>query len=1358
MKIPFSKKMLTKEQLQILEHFGMKEFIKIEKEFTYLDLPTIHNSLNVTTNTISSDHYEYEITYKDTPIMKVIHKSTLNATDAIPSIYCDNPQLISSLEIKPTLIENTLSDVTITDKYPDVVTNFQLDNMVFLEEHIKNNHLDSVKALVQNLKKSKGRQWSQSDVYSVESAFRDAILLNQIDTVQFFLDEEISPDAYAYEKGTSSGSLYYLIYFAVSTGNLPMTKLLVENGADIKPHNSYYNHGNDSAIKEAVVGGHNDIVDYLLEEGAKSNGLCYGGVLGEMHGGTTYLAKAAENKNIPMVKSLLKYGASITSAIYLADDKYYVNYTRYKDTLEYKYSQEKRVDKIHSSLMYFSQIKSNLNQINQLLVHINESTNKQLCDKLMPFFKILFPLSTDESINEQIAYLIANIREFEQEKQKKEIEIKNLKNNHENMIGILLDHAVGTDFPIEEKKDMNSGEYHGLTFLNDMDISGLNFIGVSIAGQPITRDMLIKRKLRGAEKALVTLDDLTKLDNKERQSTIQKNIEECQKQRGKLIDKNGIINLVPLNDAVQAGDINAVKNRLDAGIDPNPTEEKTSPIVLASKCGYFEIVKILAAHPKINKKDIITAINETNSKEISLYLTDLQDVDATDEKGCTLLHMAVERKDLEEIKKLIKKKANVNAINKNEQTPLSTAASMKDKLGSIIVELLLRCGADANLYKWSSPLSRAIAADNPKSVSLLLPVTEKKEIEKKDFWDGKITHTIPWYVPLMFDALDKENDIELLTLLKTANADFSNSSSGNILNKAIRLIPSYQSIISTMRDLTRGGYNRHPEAMEETYKELNERAQKYFEVASKLINFLLENGATMKLADKDGYTPLHTIIKDADLSHVKEGYKKFLELIVNQGADVNAITQQGDAPVHLAAMKGDIIALEFLASKNANLNAIDKSGRTALHIAAAKGFPETVKKLIQLGLDVDAKDSNKLTAFELCEQGEVQARNIEYYNHSTGETFVKQFDEGFLATIKMLKDKTLRPVVEKEILKTENSLHFFNKNDNSVSSETKFSLPQQGQCKSDEPVKNEKKLTIVFGIDDILAAHESPKPNDKLYLLRKSAIIVAAKTEHQIFPGIIELIQYLYSKDSINVAFFSSGTKERNVEFVKELLIKALGREKYNQIEDTLTILSKEDLTPNNDKYQSNLMHKTYGLGGGNNQKDIRKALGKNGSLNNAIFVDDDKTYVFHDQEKNFLCGRVGYVDYDYYLNYESNERDRNNNLTKYNRAFYITGVLSDCISVFEKGGDFRELLFKLQFKKSQENLFSYEFDYSPSDNSTLYYEKGLEVLKKTNPKLSFVSKEDYLTTLEIKATEKEQAFLKEVETNATNKEGCSIM
>ena len=96
-----------------------------------------------------------------------------------------------------------------------------------------------------------------------------------------------------------------------------------------------------------------------------------------------------------------------------------------------------------------------------------------------------------------------------------------------------------------------------------------------------------------------------------------------------------------------------------------------------------------------------------------------------------------------------------------------------------------------------------------------------------------------------------------------------------------------------------------------------------------------------------GWTPLHFAARD--------GYKEIVELLIAEGANVNANNQYGYTPLHLATTK-EVAAL--LISNGADVNAKIDEGWTSLHSAVANGHKEVVEVLIAKGADVNAKDDD----------------------------------------------------------------------------------------------------------------------------------------------------------------------------------------------------------------------------------------------------------------------------------------------------------------------------------------------------------------------------------------------------------------
>jgi 26S proteasome non-ATPase regulatory subunit 10 len=86
-----------------------------------------------------------------------------------------------------------------------------------------------------------------------------------------------------------------------------------------------------------------------------------------------------------------------------------------------------------------------------------------------------------------------------------------------------------------------------------------------------------------------------------------------------------------------------------------------------------------------------------------------------------------------------------------------------------------------------------------------------------------------------------------------------------------------------------------------------------------------------------GDTPLHHA--------ASAGHVDILQLLLNHGASVNAVNNDGRTPLHYAASWGHVDILQLLLSHGASVNAVDKEGGTPLHDAACahEGHVKCVK-------------------------------------------------------------------------------------------------------------------------------------------------------------------------------------------------------------------------------------------------------------------------------------------------------------------------------------------------------------------------------------------------------------------------------
>ncbi|WP_323697100.1 ankyrin repeat domain-containing protein [Thiorhodovibrio litoralis] len=137
---------------------------------------------------------------------------------------------------------------------------------------------------------------------------------------------------------------------------------------------------------------------------------------------------------------------------------------------------------------------------------------------------------------------------------------------------------------------------------------------------------------------------------------------------------------------------------------------------------------------------------------------------------------------------------------------------------------------------------------------------------------------------------------------------------------------------------------------------------------------LLDHGARMDVRDRLGRTPLHLAlaagrVQVAELllargaqddlqallgQLVAEGHldRDTLALLASRGVDLNAPGADGRAPLHQAVMNGQLKMTKWLLQEGADVNRVTDSGETALDLArAADADPNVIRLLEQYGAE-----------------------------------------------------------------------------------------------------------------------------------------------------------------------------------------------------------------------------------------------------------------------------------------------------------------------------------------------------------------------------------------------------------------------
>jgi ankyrin repeat protein len=122
---------------------------------------------------------------------------------------------------------------------------------------------------------------------------------------------------------------------------------------------------------------------------------------------------------------------------------------------------------------------------------------------------------------------------------------------------------------------------------------------------------------------------------------------------------------------------------------------------------------------------------------------------------------------------------------------------------------------------------------------------------------------------------------------------------------------------------------------------------------SEVIAGLIEMGARVNTASRNGYTPLvFAAIKDDTAS---------IKALLTAGADPNVVLASGAKPIIVAMQYRHTAAALELLEGGADINARDRAGNTPLHLAAQFGNMNVVRALLAKHADVNARTPKSTT-------------------------------------------------------------------------------------------------------------------------------------------------------------------------------------------------------------------------------------------------------------------------------------------------------------------------------------------------------------------------------------------------------------
>jgi ankyrin repeat protein/beta-lactamase regulating signal transducer with metallopeptidase domain len=313
--------------------------------------------------------------------------------------------------------------------------------------------------------------------------------------------------------------------------------------------------------------------------------------------------------------------------------------------------------------------------------------------------------------------------------------------------------------------------------------------------------------------------------------------------------------------------------------------------------------------------------------------------------------------DIEQVKSLIAKNANVNLMDNNGQTPLHYAAGAGHRH---IVEFLITRGADVNAMDKNGETPLYYAGDAGwKNVAELL-IAQGADVNARNPGGETPLHSAAW---------GGREDVAKLLIAKGADVMIKDQWDYVPLHAAAEtgLVEVAELLIAKGND---------PDAKDKWTRSPMSYAIKNGQ--TRMVEVLIDNGADVNFKDKWGYSPLHWAVWSKD----SKDNKDIIRLLINKGTDVNVMPKNDSPPLHFAVWwNKDVESAKLLVNNGAKFNLKGVYGVTAFqwavnygnrelvdffiekgakvsdfHFAAWRGDLTSVRRFLEQGTDVNIKD------------------------------------------------------------------------------------------------------------------------------------------------------------------------------------------------------------------------------------------------------------------------------------------------------------------------------------------------------------------------------------------------------------------
>ena len=412
----------------------------------------------------------------------------------------------------------------------------------------------------------------------------------------------------------------------------------------------------------------------------------------------------------------------------------------------------------------------------------------------------------------------------------------------------------------------------------------------------------------------------------------------------------------PLHVAARAGNMKAVTALLacgaDAGIRTRQRGNALTPLHIAAANGQHEVIPALVAGgADANAGDEVLYVSNAFFFAPALF-TPPESMDRTGHVGRTPLQVAVDNREMESVRALLKCGADVNAPDMWKGTPLASAA--RDGTSEILAELLLAAPnmTAVTLKDGKRPLHIAAASNSRLTISLILAAGA--EVDALDDHgctalhraaESGISESIAELIRAGAD-INASDENGRTPLHRASAAQFVQQPSGH-RSALVNQVGNVDCLIAAGADVS----SRDQSGLTPLHLAA-------VDARPEVLSALIAAGTEVDVVTFDGRTPLHHAVQapSGDLealcnesdeqvidelhARISEATFNRIRILINSGADVDIPDAQGDTPLHLAAHRGLPRVVSLLVNHGANVSTLNVQGESPLH-ASARGRLQT---------------------------------------------------------------------------------------------------------------------------------------------------------------------------------------------------------------------------------------------------------------------------------------------------------------------------------------------------------------------------------------------------------------------------------